>query len=535
MQDYILHIHVIEATKIPKQTKPSYYVRLGAPKSSYKETKVLSSNQPQWNSEEFCFQFPSQENSNLKVTLFNGYKDGHDVEIGNFTISLADFQINKEYDEQFELKAQNKLSTGYLRLKIKLTEKIITIDDLINMLDDDIVVEIPTFGPKDIKSDEQESATLETSSLTAKIAELEKQLANKDKEYSEKLAIEMAPLKLKIEQLTKQLESQDKKFQTTLENQISDLKKQHEIEISRIKKEGKKSLQVNHKIEILDSETIDNYEKLEEISFGSSGKVYKVAKKNFYALKVMKLEITPEEFKHFLNEYELLCLLEHPNIVKTFGIFLSDKTHPPSILLEFCPMNLESAIKKGILSNVEIVFSIYQIVEGMKYFHFKKVIHRDLKPSNILFDNDGTIKISDFGISKLMNAEEQSMTGGVGTQKFMAPEIIDESEDYNEKVDVYSFGVLLFFMLTGGELPKIKMSDKMKGKKAEIPKSFTELSKQLISACWNFNANDRPSFDQIFINIEKNDYKLLELTSSEIEEVNHKIKDHQQKIPDYLL
>ena len=75
----------------------------------------------------------------------------------------------------------------------------------------------------------------------------------------------------------------------------------------------------------------------------------------------------------------------------------------------------------------------------MEYVHFLKIIHRDLKPQNMLLDID-------FGLSKIMTIEEQSMTGGVGTQKFMAPEEIDELE-YDEKVDVYSFGVLAFFIL----------------------------------------------------------------------------------------
>ena len=63
-----------------------------------------------------------------------------------------------------------------------------------------------------------------------------------------------------------------------------------------------------------------------------------------------------------------------------------------------------------------------------------------MKPTNILID--GLVKIADFGISKLMTIEEPTMTRGIGSQKFMAPEIINEEDHYNEKVDVYSFGVL---------------------------------------------------------------------------------------------
>lgn len=152
----------------------------------------------------------------------------------------------------------------------------------------------------------------------------------------------------------------------------------------------------------------------------------------------MKINATHKSVQHFLTKYEILSMLHHPNIVKTFGIFLSDETNPPSILLEFCPQSLEEVITKKMLNNVQLVFSIYQIVEGMKYVHFNHIIHRDIKPTNILIGSDGSIKISDFGISKLMTAEEQSMTCGAGTQKSMAPEVIDECSNYDEKVDVYS-------------------------------------------------------------------------------------------------
>ena len=66
--------------------------------------------------------------------------------------------------------------------------------------------------------------------------------------------------------------------------------------------------------------------------------------------------------------------------------------------------------KERSLSNEKIVLSIYQIAEGMKYIHYKKIIYRDLKPTNILIATDGTIKIADFGVAKLMSAEEQAKT-----------------------------------------------------------------------------------------------------------------------------
>ena len=167
----------------------------------------------------------------------------------------------------------------------------------------------------------------------------------------------------------------------------------------------------------------------------------------------------------------------------------------------------------------------------MKFVHSQKVVHRDLKPQNILIGNDGNIKISDFGISKLMNAETQ-MTGGVGTQKFMAPEILNE-EEYDQKVDVYSFGVVLYFILTGGEMPKITVVQIGTGKKAKIPEKVNKISQKLINKCWNFDPKDRPSFDEILNYIETHDYNLIELSEEEKDEIKVKVKSHKEKIPNY--
>lgn len=77
-----------------------------------------------------------------------------------------------------------------------------------------------------------------------------------------------------------------------------------------------------------------------------------------------------------------------------------------------------------------------------------------------------------------------------------------------EKVDVYSFGTLVFFVLSGGNLPKIKIKERDSGKKAEIPSSFNEFSKKLLNECWNFNPKDRPSFQMILDDFERNHYNL---------------------------
>ena len=278
---------------------------------------------------------------------------------------------------------------------------------------------------------------------------------------------------------------------------------------------------------------MQNLETVEEINYGASGKVLKVFKKDFYALKVMNIRnVSVENMKLFLNEHQIMQLLDHPNTLKTYGIYIGDKKRPPSILLEYCPKNLDQVIKDGSYSNVQIICAIYQIAEGMKYVHFNNIIHRDLKPTNILIAEDGTILIGDFGISKLMTPEEQSLTFGVGTQKYMAPEILKE-EKYDEKVDVYSFGVLMYFMLNKGEIPHITLPQIISGHKADIPSSFTKFARQLINSCWNFDPKDRPSFESICQQMEKNKYNLINVSEMENKEILNFVKKHNEKIPKY--
>ena len=333
---------------------------------------------------------------------------------------------------------------------------------------------------------------------------------------------------LEIQNLKSQLE--------TLQNKVKD----QETELKNIKEENSQlkiklsAKESNHKtneIKIIDEKAIQDLETIGEISYNNNGKVVKVYKKEIYVLKIMNVKnATVDSLRHFLNEYEIMNLLDHPNIIKTFGICLHTEKMPPSILIEFCVNNLDEVIKNKTFDNVQIAFTIYQIVEGMKYVHFKKIIHRDLKPTNILIATDGTIRISDFGISKLMSPEEQNSV--VGTQKFMAPEILNE-EDYDEKVDVYSFGVLAFFVLSGGQMPAIKLRDQFRGKKAEIPSTFTTFAKDLIDSCWNFDPDDRPSFSEICEQLNEKCHMLLNLSKPEIEELKNLMKKHKSRIPIY--
>lgn len=113
----------------------------------------------------------------------------------------------------------------------------------------------------------------------------------------------------------------------------------------------------------------------------------------------------------------------------------------------------------------------------------------------------------------------------------MEREILKE-EAYDEKADVYWFGVSLFLMLSRGGMPKINVVQMGCWKKAEIPSSFSPLAKDLINACWSYDPKDGPSFNKI---LEKNNFRLFELNDGEVFKVEQFVKQHKGKIPDYLV
>lgn len=240
-------------------------------------------------------------------------------------------------------------------------------------------------------------------------------------------------------------------------------------------------------LEILDVNSVSNLRRIEKINRGGQSDVFKVSRDEIFALKVLlkpnpnSSTMSEESFdaiRRLLTEYEILNSLHHPNIVRCHGICFGNDTSPPSILLEFCPQSLDKVVKD--LTDFERVTVIYELSVALREVHLKGIIHRDVKPGNV-----------------------------TGTFKFMAPELLNEQK-YDEKVDVYSFGIVVFYILTGGELPQISIGGISSGKQTPIPKNINTVSRELISKCWSFKAKNRPSFDNIVKYINHQHYKLID-------------------------
>jgi predicted Ser/Thr protein kinase len=199
---------------------------------------------------------------------------------------------------------------------------------------------------------------------------------------------------------------------------------------------------------------------LELLGKGGMGAVYKArqpALDRFVALKILPASVanTPGFAERFTREARSLARLNHPRIVSVHDFGVTANLH--YLIMEFVEgQNLRQAEQSGGLSPEQALQIVPQICEALQYAHDNGIVHRDIKPENLLLSKEGQIKITDFGIAKIVGIKmEDSLTGVrdvVGTPHYMAPEQIESPAEVDHRADIYSLGVVFYEMLTG-ELP----------------------------------------------------------------------------------
>src|SRR5690348_951388 len=197
------------------------------------------------------------------------------------------------------------------------------------------------------------------------------------------------------------------------------------------------------------------------IGRGGMGAVYKArqpALDRFVALKVLPPAVAsdPGFAERFNREARALARLNHPNIVAVHDFGQAGPLH--YLLMEFVDgANLREVERAGELTSEQALAIVPQICEALQFAHNEGIVHRDIKPENLLLDKKGRLKITDFGIAKMVGIglAPQTLTGAkdtVGTPHYMAPEQIEKPLTVDHRADIYSLGVVFYEMLTG-ELP----------------------------------------------------------------------------------
>jgi TM2 domain-containing membrane protein YozV/predicted Ser/Thr protein kinase len=217
------------------------------------------------------------------------------------------------------------------------------------------------------------------------------------------------------------------------------------------------------------------------IGKGGMGAVYKArqpALDRVVALKILPPAVAgdPGFAERFNREARALARLNHPNIVAVHDFGKAGAL--PYLLMEFVDgTNLRQVEQAGRLAPAQALAIVPQICEALQFAHNEGIVHRDIKPENILLDKKGRVKITDFGIAKMVGAAvaENQLTGVqdvVGTPHYMAPEQVEQPQAVDHRADIYSLGVVFYEMLTG-ELPLGKFA--APSKKASVDARLDEV------------------------------------------------------------
>ncbi|KAL6066376.1 Serine/threonine-protein kinase EDR1 [Balamuthia mandrillaris] len=215
------------------------------------------------------------------------------------------------------------------------------------------------------------------------------------------------------------------------------------------------------------------------------------------------------EKEAFLKEVGVMSGLSHPNVLPLVGVVVEPRFY--GIVTEFVPRgNLFSLLhskKRGLTAEQLRQFAL-DTATGMEYLHScsPPILHRDLKTMNLLVARDWSIKICDFGLSRFKIQTE--LMSRIGTVQWVAPEIL-RGEAYNEKCDVYSFGIILwelwskqapFASAAGGEvMPAVRVATEVAyhGRRPPIASDMPAEMAALIRSCWQDKAHLRPSFSKV--------------------------------------
>lgn len=251
---------------------------------------------------------------------------------------------------------------------------------------------------------------------------------------------------------------------------------------------------------------IEKYVKIERIGHGGLGEVWR-CKKDGVEFAVKYMEATTERRQAiFEREIAILGAISHPFVVGFHGHSIPLQGNP-----NFCIVM--DYIRGGSLHDVILnhpswfngsakIALIYAIAIGMSDIAGRGIIHRDLKPMNILLDEKHLPRICDFGSSRLFDPDTSVTEDPDITARYAAPELYG-SNGYNNKVDVYAFGVTLYEILAEklafqGMTRLQLMGHVVGGKREEIDsKVITPFAEELIKSCWAQEPENRPSFDDI--------------------------------------
>jgi len=253
------------------------------------------------------------------------------------------------------------------------------------------------------------------------------------------------------------------------------------------------------------------YEAIGDLGSGGFGDVIKAKRTDNenikVAIKTIRVpNLSADEKRATENEVEILSKLKHPNIVQYIESFYeNDKCH---IVMEWCDRgDLAALIKQQ--STMATMFREFQIMDwfvqvclAVKYLHDNSIIHRDIKPHNVFVMNDGSVKLGDFGISKVIEFTLKQSTNVKGTPAYISPEMCSGSTKFSSKSDVWALGCLLTELLclkcafSGESILTIALNI-CNVNYEPIPSGYSENVRNLVKCLFIKDPKRRPTIDEI--------------------------------------
>ncbi|XP_048117024.1 ephrin type-B receptor 5 isoform X5 [Alosa alosa] len=233
------------------------------------------------------------------------------------------------------------------------------------------------------------------------------------------------------------------------------------------------------------------------------------------AVKTLRWGVTDRERAMFLSEAGVLGQFDHPNVLKLEGVVT--RSPPERIITEF----MENGPLDAFLRENEDQFSVLQLVgmlrgvgAGMRYLSERNFVHRDLAARNVLVNSNLVCKVSDFGLSRLMRGLDHNMptyTASLGSKipvRWTAPEAFQHRK-FSSASDVWSFGVLMWEVMSYGERPYWDMSNQEVMKavvdqyRLPAPHNCPPALHALMLQCWQAERQDRPGFDSLLSSLDR--------------------------------